>query len=325
MSRAVIILFRLIIVVGVGSLLRSLLSSKSFDIRKESNAHDEFLQFNRNLDIPESKLKKLIVAYSAIKKRLKKYFKDHPEFTTPLFAKQGSSETGTLIRTYDDHCDFDIGLYFLEKPNRTYKVIQTHISKALSGHTALIPKHLEYCTRLQYQGGFHIDLPIYYREDNKFYLGCKTGDWEICDSKLFKDWVTKEINGNDQMIRIVRYLKAWADSYHKKRHIKMPNGLVFTIWGVKYYQKHERDDVALILTVFRILKYLKLNLKMTWTCEMPVEPGDNVLDRLDGNQQSNFFRAFKEFGDKGVTALSKQSKVDSLKIWASLLGKRFPQ
>ena len=64
---------------------------------------------------------------------------------------------------------------------------------------------------------------------------------------------------------------------------------------------------------------------MTWTCEMPVEPGDNVLDRLDGNQQSNFFRAFKEFGDKGVTALSKQSKVDSLKIWASLLGKRFPQ
>ncbi|WP_462251199.1 cyclic GMP-AMP synthase DncV-like nucleotidyltransferase [Ekhidna sp.] len=318
------LIVRLLLLLGFGFLLKTILTKKERIVSIHSDSHNEFLDFNKNLVVTKSKIEKLNRGYNTIKRLLKSYFGEHRDFSIPKFAKQGSSETGTMIRTVDDTCDFDIGIYFFEKPKKTYETIQEHISNALQGHTSFGGKCLKKCVRLIYSGDFHIDMPVYYKsKEGNFLLGSKGDLWEICDSKFFKDWVIESTYENEQILRIIRYFKAWSDHYRFKKSIKMPSGLVFTIWVIEHYKEDRRDDVAFILTASEILQYLGWNLTMTWTCEMPVEPYDNVLEKLNGDQQTNFRNGLKELVELGSTALSQDDKSKSIKIWMKLLGKRF--
>jgi len=320
-------LIRLLFALGiVGGLLKIFSTKKRGHVISEtSNCQDEFLILNGNLDIPKSKLQKLKRARRAIQKAIKRYFESQKGFYIPKFATQGSFPCGTMIRTRKDVCDFDVGIYFFEKPAKAFETIQKHIKRALLGHTTagitLMPK----CVRLNYQGDFHIDMPIYYTEDEQqYYLGSKGGEWELCDSKVFKDWLLANTNENPQIIRMIRYFKAWSDEYRFKKRIKMPSGLVFTIWVIQFYKSSKRDDVAFVHTAAAILEYLKDNFQFAWECKMPVEPYDNVLDKLSKQQQSNFYGALKELINKGFDALTEEDKIKAMKVWVSLFGKRFP-
>ncbi|MEQ8687681.1 MAG: nucleotidyltransferase [Imperialibacter sp.] len=318
-------LIRLLLTLGIVGGLIKLFSNEDQVISENSNCQDEFLTFNRNLNIPASKLKRLKRARRAIQKAIKSYFQIQNGFSIPKFALQGSYATGTMIRTAKDMCDFDLGIYFFEEPSKTYETIQNHIKRALTGHTTVGISLLPRCVRLKYRGDFHIDMPIYYTLDEKaFYLGARGDEWELCDSKVFKDWVADKTKESLQSIRIIRYFKAWADHYRTKKRTKMPSGLVFTIWSIRFYQSHERDDVAFVHTAAAILKHLKDNFQFTWTCVMPVAPNDNVLDKLNKQQQVNFRDTLEELVSKGFEALTFDNKAKAAKAWGKLLGGRFP-
>ncbi|NJN27753.1 MAG: nucleotidyltransferase [Cyclobacteriaceae bacterium] len=322
-------MIRILIALGIVSGLIQLFKHKKgkLVISESSNCQDEFDAFNENLEIPPSKMKRLKQARKAIQNAIQKYFENQKDFTTPKFYLQGSYASGTMIRNSKDQCDFDIGLYFFQEPSKGYSTIQNHIKKALTGHTTAGINLLSRCVRLKYQGDFNIDMPVYYTTDGKlFYLGNrdKEEEWELCDSKIFKDWVINGTKDNPQKIRIIRYLKAWSDHYHSQKRIKMPSGLVFTIWAIQFYQPNERDDVALVHTSAAILKHLNDNFQFTCTCKMPVTPNDNVLDRLSKKRQSNFCDALHGLVSKGFEAVSSDKKTKAIKIWGKLLGKRFP-
>lgn len=323
-----IVLIRILIALGIVSGLAQLFRYKGkLTITENSNCQDEFDEFNYNLEITPSKLRRLKQARKAVQNAILKYFENHKDFTAPKFYQQGSYACGTMIRNSKDQCDLDIGIYFFMRPTKAYSTIQNHIKIALTGHTMTGISLLSRCVRLRYQGDFHIDMPVYYTEDGKqFYLGNrdKEEEWELCDSKIFKDWVINNVKDNPQKTRIIRYLKAWSDDYNLKKRIKMPSGLVFTIWALQFYQENERDDVALVHASAAILKHLKDDFQFTWTCEMPVAPFDNVLNRLSAEQQSRFFDALQELVEKGFEALSSDEKGKSIKVWRKLLGKRFP-
>lgn len=294
-------------------------------ISRKSDCQIEFLQFDSNLTVPQYKLKKLKRARRTVQRKLKEYFATHPAFTIPGFATQGSFVTGTIIRNEQDLCDFDVGVYFFAKPPYKYETIQRHIKKALNGHTSAGIKLKTKCIRLNYQGDFHIDMPIYYTPDRKqFFLGSKGKDWEVCDSKKFKDWVKENTSNTPQAIRLVRYFKAWADFFKSSRRGTMPSGLVFTIWSIRCYEPHERDDVAFIYTAVKILKYLKDHFQSSWSCEMPVEPKDNVLDKLNKAQQKSFYNALKELVKTGTKAMRSENKEEAKVIWRKVFGRRFP-
>lgn len=321
------ILIRLLFGLGVIGGIAKLFSSddeKEFAISDDSNCQNEFLKFNDALNITPTKKKKLKRAVKAIQSALKNYFKEQQAFTIPRFALQGSYKCGTMVRTTKDTCDFDLGVYFFSQPTVSYETIQKHIKIALDGRTEAGIKLLSKCVRLNYSDDYHIDMPVYFTSDGKnFLLGSKGDDWEVCDSKLFKDWVNKEADGNQQIIRIVRYLKSWADFHRNRKKQKMPSGLVFTIWAIEFYEKNDRDDIALVSTVAKILSYLKDNSQRNWSCEMPVAPFDNVLDKLNSSQQSNFYEALEDFVKNGFISLQQNDKKKSIAIWRKLLGPRF--
>lgn len=311
------ILYGLLIALGLGAWL----AGKKRTVHVNSDCHEEFLTLNDNLQVTKSKLRKLKKGRKAIQNKIKEYFRNLDGYTIPKFYIQGSSQVGTLIRNKKDFCDFDIGIYFFTKPPHKYETIQKHIKNALLGHTAGKISLLEKCVRINYSGDFHMDMPIYFAEQENFHLGSKGNNWEVCDSKVFKDWVLTRTNESPQITRLIRYFKAWSDNH---RH-KLPSGLAFTIWTIEHVECDERDDIAFIQTAAKLLKNLKEKHWSTagWTCYMPVEPRDNVIDHLREDQKLNFRRALEELIKEGVEALSYEDKSEALKKWKKIFGKRF--
>lgn len=56
---------------------------------------------------------------------------------------------------------------------------------------------------------------------------------------------------------------------------------------------------------------------------MPVAPFDNVLDKLNTDQQANFYKALEEVVKAGTEALGKEDKASAQRIWKGVFGKRF--
>jgi hypothetical protein len=314
-----------LIATGIVTLIGYSLKSeiKDVNISPASNCDRLFRTFEAKLSISESKIKKLQDAKEEIKGILNLYCKNHKSLTVPSFWIQGSYKMGTLIKTQDNRCDIDLGFYFFTEPQIKNKTLFNNVKKALEESEldkAVILK--EKCIRVNYSSGFHIDLPMYYfdKEEQEPYLLTKDGEYEISDPKRVWEWFEKKKTNNDrQVLRIVKYLKAWADFQKKTKGRKMPSGLALSVWAAdsEIYNRHDRDDVALFRTALNLYSLLSDLDVDEWKCELPVPPYDDLIAKLNLNQRENFLKTLEEF-------LRKDSKEKAIENWRFLFGKRFP-
>ncbi|HXB42372.1 MAG TPA: hypothetical protein VNZ49_17670 [Bacteroidia bacterium] len=312
--------------VGIGALISSFSDNgePKFKVTSESNCSEEFLKFDVAASIPNSKHGKLIVVRRVIEKKIRDFFAKKGSVSFLGFFIQGSYKHETIVRNPEDTCDVDLGLYFDGKPSITPRTIQTNIVKLFDGHTSQKAMRKNKCVRIYYANQFHIDIPIYYRDaiTNKYYLGVgTTNEWEPSDSRLFTEWVKKQTKDNTQKKRLIKYFKAWAATYKKRKGQKMPSGLAFTIWAIQFYKEDAREDLAFIKTAHQIYKHLKSE----WKCEMPVLPNDNVVDDLNKEQKENFLKALVELINSSEKIFASASKIECVEVWRYLLGKWFPE
>lgn len=301
------------------------LSEKKFEITLKSNCDDSFRQFNQLITIHPDKVAKLRRAHNTIRKRITDYFFNFTDYPVPGFYIQGSYKTKTVIENTSTLCDVDLGIFFPSNPGVHIETLQTHIKNALEGHTSKGVEIKTNCVRLNYVKDFHIDLPIYYIDGfwNKTYFGRRGHYWERSEPKEFVNWFNNVTYRKPQLIRIVRYLKAWADNTKTKTGKKMPSGLALTLWAIKHYESSKRDDVAFFKTCTGILKYLDDYYKSSWCAEMPVEPYDNVLDRLNNFQKSSFYDEFVRMVSISADAVSSSKRYEAIKLWKQVFGYRF--
>lgn len=285
-----------------------------------ANLHSIFKEFNTNLNIIESKDKKLKTARKALTDKILAFFKEKEGYSTPKFWTQGSFQMGTTIRTESDECDLDLGVYFSMIPEVTGETIQKHVFDLVDGHTTnATPNHKKRCIRVNYAGDFHIDLPIYFFEEGMTHplLAVKGEEFEESDPKEFYEWFNTQCKGLPQKRRLIRYLKAWADK-HKR---KMPSGLAMTVFAIQHFSANERDDFALLNT----LKNIKSYVSVTWSCVLPTCPNDDVLARLNNNQKSNFIYALDELITKMEEVTSNDCDDETAKdICHKVFGAYFP-
>ncbi len=285
-----------------------------------ANLHSTFKQFNSNLNITDTKAKKLEGARKALTDKITAFFKEKEGYSTPKFWTQGSFQMGTTIRTESDECDLDLGIYFSVIPEVTGETIQKHVFDLVNGHTKNVtPNHKKRCVRVNYAGDFHIDLPIYFFEEGMPHpkLAVKGQDFEESDPKQFYEWFNEQCKGVPQKRRLIRYLKAWADK-HKR---KMPSGLAMTVFAIQHYSADERDDLALLKT----LKNIKSYVSVTWSCILPTCPNDDVLARLNNDQKSNFIDALDELITKMEEVTSNDCDDESAKdVCYKVFGPHFP-
>ncbi len=300
-------------------------SNKKFKITSKSNCDESFRRFNQSITIHSDKVAKLRRAHNTIRKRISEYFYNYTNYPIPDFYIQGSYKTKTIIENTDSLCDVDLGVFFPCNPGVHVETLQKHIKKALDGHTSKGVEIITNCVRLNYVKDFHVDLPIYYTDSfwGKTYFGRRGHRWERSEPKEFVNWFKEVTYRKPQLVRIIRYLKAWANNTKIKTGKKLPSGLALTIWAIKFYEGSKRDDVAFFKTCTGILKYLDDYYKSSWSAEMPVEPYDNILDRLNNFQKSLFYDEFKIMVSISADAVSSLKKYDAIRFWKQVFGYRF--
>jgi hypothetical protein len=286
-----------------------------------ANCHNLFQDLTEEISVSSGKKDKMKVSKKALRNRVRNHFKEHHAEYEPKFYVQGSDKMKTPIRTKDDICDLDDGIYFFREPDVTSMTLQSWVWDAVNGYTDTSPQHRKKCIRNIFAGDYEIDMPVYYKMDGKEYqLAIKDEGWEDSDPKAMINWFNGKKGKKGQLVREVKDLKAWCDN---KRN-KMPNGLAMTILATNANSNiafdEERDDV----TLKDILKEIKRVLQLKFECIVPVTPNDDLFKDYDQDRREYFLEALDEFIEDAQKAIDEKNQFKASKLWQRHLGNRFP-
>ncbi|WP_175455589.1 CBASS cGAMP synthase [Winogradskyella thalassocola] len=309
------------VVVG-GMIIHQLTKNEHLKINDMANCNKLFLDYNNKLKLTSSKIKRMKTARENIKTKITEYFKDKSKYSFTGTWIQGSYKMDTIIRTDDDTCDMDLGVYFkMVDSEVTAATVMDQVFKAVEDITTTTPSKKSKCIRVVYKGDFHIDIPVYHYNTNEHShprLATRYNGWEESDPKDFYDWFNNQSSDDlPQLKRIIKYLKAWSDN--KKG--KFPSGLAFSIWAVSLLNINERDDIAL----YELLKKIRDDISYSWSLKMPVTPFDDVCKKLTYEQKSNFKDALEAFIKDAKDAIESKNQLAASTLWQNHLGNRFPE
>ncbi|MEO7982537.1 MAG: cyclic GMP-AMP synthase DncV-like nucleotidyltransferase [Bacteroidota bacterium] len=301
-----------------------------------ANCHSIFLDFNELIRLHQSKRKSLRASRREIRRKIKKFFDENKKNEIrPKFHGQGSWEMDTIINPIPReenlngsvvtllYYDIDDGIYFIGNENPgDRKSIQTYhdwIYEAVKGHTSKDPIDKNACVRVIFADGHNIDLPIYYKQGDTPELAHKIRDWIDSDPKKFTEWFNTKADLNEQLRRVVRYLKAWKDYREFCRNTSFPSGLVLTILAATYFHASDRDDLSLKETLIKI----EAALSAQFVCNRPTVPERENLLAKYGNKDY-FLEQLRNFISDAKKALEEKNQNKSCGLWQKHLGDRLP-
>lgn len=307
-----------------------------------ANCNNLFLQFNKNITLIPSERKYLRKARTTITTKILNNFSAKKHIPPIEFKVQGSFTMDTIIRPLNGEFDIDIGIYFkFPTGDRSQWPVPQTVSgwvyDAVKTHTSTLPENKTTCVRVTYKPivpgsdyGYHVDLPIYgeYTDwwgDKYKVIGLNDErQWNQKSNPIaFTEWFNKKSlkneNDNKQLIRIVKYLKAWKD--FQTKDIKMPSGMIFTVIAAKNFQPHERDDIAFYETINEIYS----NLWWGFWVTKPVEPGNDLVDSnvFSPRRKEYFMERLKQLRDDARLAIRSDSNEEAIYLWYKHFGERF--
>lgn len=269
--------------------------------------------FSSNLNISKSKRKSIKKSKDYLKKIITEYSKSKPELSKISFFIQGSYKSKTLIRTKDDMCDLDLGIYFEEKPEIESSTLQNWIYGCTKDITGSESNRKNKCIRVNYSSGYHIDLPIYYKKNSSIYIIVKNEADQQSDTKGFAKWYQKI--KDDKMNRQVRYLKAFFDNLNEK----YISGIAITVLVAKNFEDEEGEILSFYKTLKNIINSIDKNPK----CEFPVQPYDDLFEKFSDRRINEILKQFEKLYKK-LDSIIKDSDLDlALETCKSVFGKWF--
>lgn len=286
-----------------------------------ANCQHLFEEFQDEISLNQTKKNKMITSKDALRSRIRKYFKEHHSEYIPKFYIQGSYKMGSVIRTEDDICDLDDGVYFFREPDVTATTLQSWVWDAVYGYTSTDPEHRKKCIRKIFSGDYEIDYPVYYKiDDQEYQLAVKNTGWEDSDPKAMVNWFNKQKDSDGMLVSIIKDLKTWCDY---KRN-KMPSGLAMTILASNAKAKivlNERQDI----TLRDILKEIRKALNIKFECIVPATPHDDLFENYDQTRKENFLSNLEDFIEDADKALLEENELKASRLWRKHLGERFPE
>jgi hypothetical protein len=302
-----------------------------------ANNHEQFVEFNKTVKLDKSKKEELQKNRDALRDIITKYFKNKkPKEVKPKYSAQGSFMMNTIVNplfneeTDDDGktkklypYDLDDGVYFIDELDNRKSESTYHnwIYDAVKNHTSKGAEKKNTCVRVLYADGHNIDLPIYFKvkeedgESNIPQLAHKSEKYIDSDPREFYKWFNEK--ANDQLKRMVRYLKAWRDKQNKSYSTKLPSGLVLTILATNDYSENGRDDIAFRDT----LEGIKSTIDNNYECKRPTTKKDE--DLLEKYSESHFKDRLGKLIEAGNKAIDASNPKEGCKKWQKQLGDRF--
>jgi hypothetical protein len=283
-----------------------------------ANCHNLFQEYHEEISIGSKKNDRMKDSKEGLRNRIRAWFKEnHPEYV-PYFYIQGSYKMKNAIRTSEDICDLDDGIYFFRKPDVSASTLKDWIKQAVEGYTSTAPENRKKCVRTIFLNDYEIDHPVYCKEDGKDYqIAVKGVGFEDSDPKAVVNWFVSKKDKDGRLLRNIKYLKRWAD----KQTFKMPSGLAMTILATNAKELivlNERDDI----TMRDVLKEIKKELKRDFKCIVPALPNDDLLENYSNKEK--FFEALDKFISDADLAIRDTNQKEASKLWRNHLGDKFP-
>jgi hypothetical protein len=167
---------------------------------------------------------------------------------------QGSYKNHTLIRPVGKGEEFDIdaGVYLLfnaEKKGVQADYAKSILREVLVDYCSINEEaHLKdpkpNCERISYPEYFHIDLPLYYLDEDTgdCRLATENSGWIDSDPKSFQDWFDYKVSElsdlqKSRLRRIIKYFKTWV----ALKGVTLPS-IAITTYVTDQYHDFEGDD-----------------------------------------------------------------------------------
>lgn len=286
------------------------------------NLHSSFIEFDDKIKLSQSKANKLKASRDALRTDIKEWFTENDK-KQPKFCWQGSFAMKTTVNPISNDYDLDDGVYLQgysndEKEWPSASSVHNWVKAATDERTSLDSTDKNTCVRINYADGYHIDLPIYIMKDDEPYLAQKSNGWTLSDPKAFTDWFIDKVNEKDEQLRrLVRYLKAW------KEYNNVPlKGIEITILVADNFDSYDnRDDKALFSTIEKILNALDKN----FSCVKPVAPGEDLFENISDSKMNKILSSLTNLKNDLSTAISEENDETVTEILQGLFGTRFPK
>ncbi len=286
-----------------------------------ANCSKLFLDFNSEITPTKEQMQEMKTSREALETKISDALQEKLQMTASYYTQgSGASKMKTIIIKADGTYDADRGIYLPEKPNVNAETIQKYVYDAVKDHTEDGAQHRQKCIRVLYKSAYNIDFPVYYEVPNESYsyLAHKEKGWIKDDPSKMIEWFLEHKDESGQLLRIVKYLKAWASNCS----CKMPSGIALTVWAAQNFAKNkDRDDKCLL----QVLKEIKGKIVFTVSCSSPVEPFDDLVAKLTDQQKNNFRQKLDDFCVDAQAAVDETNQLKASRIWRKYFGDRFPE
>lgn len=265
------------------------------------------------------------------------------------FFDQGSYRLNTTIKNKDGSVDRDVAVTFpLDiNENDDPRKLKKYGREALLINNVREPKIKEPCITVSYikkaDEYLHIDFPMYAKHNGKLYLarGKENSDeykWEEADPKGLNSYFDNYLVGNDQLRRIVRYIKKWKQEKYSNSDSKnsIPPSIGLTLLACTNFvscTSSEGDDdlQSLYKTIKNIVNAFSLTydgdelVKAEIICDLPVEPKSDIFYKLKNSDAHGvkFYNRLKKACDNLENANNLDSEYDAATYVQKVLGDEF--
>lgn len=191
----------------------------------------------------------------------------------------------------------------------------------------------------------HIDLPLYAKDNGTIYLarGKENSDkysWEEADPDGLNDDLCEKINGNNQLRRIICYIKKWKNEVYSnsnRDHEVPPSiGLTYLACDCFFKQTSEEGDddlLALQKTMNAIKnKFFCINniegeiISADISRELPVPPYTDIFKKMRDSSSSYMITFYKRLSiavNNLTNAINVESEHDAAEYVQKVLGTEF--
>lgn len=313
----------------------------------------EFADFYRDIRIDnesQALIDKREVLEDDIKSKLPSILKDHGINITKSDIRmidQGSYKYNTTIK--DEIVDRDVAVMIplSTSVNSDPRKIKGYLRDSINitSRTVTIK---EPCVRASYyengEEWLHIDLPFYAEDGSYVYLArgkeySSDYSWEKADPDGLNDYLCKKINGNDQLRRIICFIKKWRNEkyFGAASDHEVPPSIGLTLlacdcFSAQFTSEGDDDLLALQKTMKSILdKFTDIidengNTVKTISEYLPVTPGTDVFKKMKDSSTSymtTFYNKLSKAVDNLTDAVNVESAHDAGEYVQKVLGDEF--
>lgn len=250
---------------------------------------------------------------------------------------QGSYAMHTGVKPLDSDYDIDVGVIFdITTDEYDSRKLKKLVRDKLNKQNKRKVVFNRPCITVEYQTGYHVDLPVYARNGGDIHIAwgkefSEEYSWYEADPEGLKTWVNDVSTNSDaraQFRRCARYLKRWKDKHFSNNGNIAPPSIGLTIQARNAFTYKVDSDIDCLIAIANSIKNSfsdkrdieTISSKKTVAVNLPVKPYKNVYYKMKPAQLDNYYNKVDALLEALESARDNDSAHEASKVLQRVFG-----